>query len=291
MTIRATAHRYGREVHCNRALLAAHAQPGVPLQRTLGRLPQNERRAAIGWMTKSGPFWDDLRRHSDDDWLECGGDVVTDTAVGEAAFRALHNTDCGLISVTPSEWEYSPVEVLWRREGLADRSTNLGNWWDDDELERKLQEAPPPIRSWEELRVLSYTRFRALTFADDCFMPLAGVPFALSAVDRMLALFDILDRFARAFDAAGRRTSEGHAIYRHYFTGGTNALFSDSSDREKRRFRSEMTFHHPYEPGEFLFCTWHGKVRAPMLRMHYWWSGRAGDPVYVVYAGPKITKR
>ena len=35
----------------------------------------------------------------------------------------------------------------------------------------------------------------------------------------------------------------------------------------------------------------HGKVRRGMLRLHYSWSGKAGEPVYVVYVGPKITKR
>ena len=51
-------------------------------------------------MTKSGPFWDDLRNHGADDWLECKGKLVTDTAVGEAAFRTLHDSGCGLVSVT-----------------------------------------------------------------------------------------------------------------------------------------------------------------------------------------------
>ena len=36
------------------------------------------------------------------------------------------------VSVTPSAWEFSPVEVIWRgaAEGLADRTTSLDNWWD-----------------------------------------------------------------------------------------------------------------------------------------------------------------
>ena len=290
MGMRSTARRFGQEVHCHRALLAVQAQPGVPLRQTLGRLSESERRAAIGWMTRSGPFWDDLRSHGADDWLECRGEVVTDTAVGEAAFRTLHNSECGLISMTPSEWEYSPVEVIWRRDGLADRSANLGNWWHAEALERELQTAAPPIRSWDDLRDVSHRRFNALTFADDCFMHLRGIPFGQSAVERILVLFDTLDRLACAFDAAGRRTPEGHEIVRNFFTGD-RALFSDSSDTEKREFRNELTFGHPDEPGEHLFCTWHGKVRAPVLRVHYSWSGNAGAPLYVAYAGPKITKR
>jgi hypothetical protein len=72
---------------------------------------------------------------------------------------------------------------------------------------------------------------------------------------------------------------------------GGNPLFSDSSDTEKLDFRNELTFRHPDQPGRSLFCPWHGKVRHLELRVHYTWSGRAGEPLYVVYVGPKITKR
>ena len=62
--------------------------PGVPMQQAIGSLGvENERCAVMIWLTKAGPFWDDVRRHRGDDWLDCEGEVVTDTAVGEAAFR------------------------------------------------------------------------------------------------------------------------------------------------------------------------------------------------------------
>ena len=291
MALRNTARRFGRELYCHRALLAAQAQPGVSMQQTLGHLSESERRAAIGWMTKSGPFWDDLRNHGADDWLECKGKLVTDTAVGEAAFRTLHGSECGLVSVTPSQWEYTPVKVIWKRDGLGNRSANLGNWWRAATLEHKLQAAPACIASWDDLGNVSHLRFNNLVFADDSFFPLVGTPFAQSAAERMLVLFEILERLSCAFDGAGKRTSEGHRIFRDYFTRQTNPLFSDSSQTEKHRFRDQLTFRHPQKPGDFLFCTWHGKVRAPVLRVHYWWSGQAGDPVYVVYAGPKINRR
>ena len=72
---------------------------------------------------------------------------------------------------------------------------------------------------------------------------------------------------------------------------GEEASFSDSSDSEKRGFRARLTFPHPDKPGESMFCTWHGKVRHMMLRLHFSWPVRADEPVYVVYAGPKLTKR
>ena len=292
MAMRSAAQRLGRDVHCDRALLTASPIPGVAMQQAIGRLAVDKQRAAMVWLTRSGPFWDDLRRHGAGDWLECGGGIVTNSAGGEAAFRTLHGADCGLISVTPSDWDYSPLDVTWRREdeGADDRSTALQNWRSSPTLEAGLRDMAPPIRSWDDLRQAA-ARFESLTCTGDCFDPLSGVPFAKSAAERFLVLLALLDRMARAFDASGARTTEGQQIYQDYFTGGDNALFSDSSDDEKRSFREALTFPHPNESGSSLFCPWHGKVRRMTLRLHCSWPIERGKPVYVVYAGPKLTKR
>ena len=116
MAMRNVARRFGRDVQCHRALVAVEVLLGVRMQQALGRLAESERRAAMGWLARGGPFWDDVRRHDVDDWLDCQGEIVTDTAVGEAAYRMLHGVECGLISFTPSDWDFSPIEVFWRRE-------------------------------------------------------------------------------------------------------------------------------------------------------------------------------
>ena len=184
MAMRAAARRFGREVHCHRMLLAAEAVPGVPMQRALQRLSVNERRSAMRWLTHGGPFWDEdgLRRHGADDYLECRDEVVTDRAVGEAAYRTLHGMECALVSFTPSDWNFSPVEVTWRRddEGLDDRIVTLENWRDAVTLEGRLRDTPLPVRSWDDLRRVSADRFGSLTFARDCFAPLEGAPFVKS---------------------------------------------------------------------------------------------------------------
>ena len=293
MAMRSATRRFGRDVHCHRALLTASPIPGVAMQEAIGRLAAvSERRAAMSWLTRFGPFWDDLRRHGGGDWLECGDKLVTDSAVGEAAFRTLHGSDCGLISFTPSDWDYSPVDVTWRREdeGADNRNTALPNWRSARALENRLPDMAPPIRSWGDLRAAATVRFESLTCAPDCFDPLSAIPFARSVAERFLALLGILDRLARAFDATGARSAEGQRIYQDYFTGD-DALFSDSSDQEKSRFREALTFPRPGGRGSSLFCPWHGKVRHMTLRLHFSWPVRAGRPVYVVYAGPKPTKR
>lgn len=268
------------------------------MQQAIGRLVgESQRRSIMSWLTRNGPFWDDFRQHGPDDWLECrnegefNGEIVTETAVGEAAYRKLHGTASGLIGATPSNWEFSPVAVAWmfgKAEQEA-RTAKIENWLNEGDLSVKLQALAPPIRSWNRLREAALHRFGRLRFSIDSFEPLTGVPFAMSSADRILVLLDILDRLAQAFDSSGKRTAEGHRIHRDYFQGDT-ALFSDSSSSEKNKFRNEMTFSHPENPANELFCTWHGKERRSNLRMHYWWSGVASDPVYVVYIGPKIAK-
>ena len=292
MAMRHLAQRFGWKVYCHRALLIAKPMTNTTMQEALGQLTNDERRAVMGWLTRHGPFWDDLRQHSANEYLECGGEVVTDSAVGEAAFRTFHDVECCLISITPSNWDYSPVEVIWRREGegLENRRTNVNNWRDVDTLEENLRLATPPIESWDDLREASIRQFMDLTFAEDCFEPLRGLPFADSVAKRVLVLFGILSRLAREFDTNGVRTLEGQRIYQDYFTGG-NAWFSDSSDTEKSEFYNELTFPHPNDSGKFLFCPWHGKIRHMTLRLHFSWPIEPGSPVYIVYVGPKITKK
>lgn len=295
MAMREVAGRFSREVYCHRALLTIEAMPGVMMQQALQRFPTDERRSAMLWLTRSGPFWDDLRRHGADEWLECGGDiVVTDSAVGEAAYRTFHAVECGLISAVPSDWDYSPVDVVWRRgnEAVGNRHIHLDNFRDSRSLDNFLRTAAPPIRSWDDLQKASKKRFAKLIFAGNCFDHLSGFPFVQHAADRIVVLLDILDQFARAFDAVGVRTSKGQQIYLDYFSGN-NAPFSDSSDTEKRHFRDELTFPHPSDSQESLFCPWHGKVNYPSfpLRIHFSWPIRSSEQVYIVYTGPKITRQ
>lgn len=287
MAMRKSARRFRREIYCHRALSMTEPLPGVPMQKALGRLLESEQRATMSWLARASTC-----RHSSDEWLECQGEMVTDTAVGEAAYRKLQSVGCGLVSVTPSDWNHSPIEVTWRREAerLEDRNMEVENWWDIAVLENKLKIVPLPLRTWDDLQTVLINRYPRLTFANDCFEPLSGIPFAKSSMERILKLFDILDQLASGFDAAGNRTPEGHRIYKDFFTG-KNALFSDSTDSEKSDFRNDLTFKHPSDTKKSLFCPWHGKERHGVLRLHFSWPIRFGKPVYIVYIGPKITKQ
>ena len=293
MEIRKVAEQFDHKFYFNRLIVTTEPIPNLTMQQAISRFNKNEQRAAMGQLTRSGPFWDDLRRHREDDWMECeNGEIVTDFAVGEAAFRTLHGVCTNLVSLKPSNWDYSPIRVIWKYDldGVQDQNINVENWRDAIDLENSLRSAPSSVLSWFDLQNVSKNRYERLVLADNCFEFLEGVPFSKSSADRIIFLLGILNCLVGTFDDAGIRTSEGNQIYQDYFTGD-NALFSDSSDTEKHNFKERLTFPHPDNPKDPLFCPWHGKERQNMLRLHFSWPIRADKPVYVVYVGPKITKK
>lgn len=260
------------------------------MPQAIQRLGQAEKSALMQWLTRHGPFWEDERVHGPDDYLECNDQVVTDTAIGEVAFRCFQGTDYRLVSLIPSSWEHTPLAVRWLLAGGDDRVINVANHVMLEDLEVALRSAPDPIASWDQLALVSQARFLNLNFSASAFDPLRGLPLVPGAVQRIIERLDVLERLKCCFDQYGERTPEGHRLYQEHFTGD-KAWFSDSSDIEKNNFRSEMTFKHPEIEGVTLFCTMHGKVKTPQIRIHFSWPMRADIPLYVVYVGPKITKR
>lgn len=281
MEVRETVKSYGRKLYCSRDFWNAKPLPGMTMHEVLQGFADVGQ--AMRWLVEDGPFWDEDREHGREEWLECRDEVVTDSAVGEAAFRVLRGAPCGLVSLTPSDWDLSPVDVIWKQNRLNDRVQSLENWRDADTLEDVLCAAEQPFESWNDLKnALTAEQFANLIFADDCFKPLARPPFCKSSAKHLYFLLGILDERAGASNAAAFQC----------FFQGENALFSDSSDREKGVFKEKLTFPHP-KTKEPLLCSRHGKTNHPQfpLRLHYHWSGKAGEPVYVVYVGPKITRR
>lgn len=295
MEIRRIARRFGRELHCHRNLAQAQVMPTIKMQQAVQMLSVEKRRALMQWLTQYGPFWEDMCNHGPDDWLECSGNIVTDTAIGEAAWCCLHGIERGLISLVPSNWQFSPVQVDWKLETIVSKTVDVMNYWNPLEIEAFLQSVPVPLSSWEQLETLVKNRCDQLVFAIDAFVSLNGCPFVLSAAQRLRFILETLNRFKSCFDTNGQRTVEGNKIYQDFFTGkkeqgGRGSLFSDSSDEEKNKFKSELQFKHPANANTNLFCPWHGKVQTPPLRVHFSWPVRADKPLYVVYVGPKITK-
>lgn len=295
MMIREIASRFGCDVHCHRDMANALVMPDITMPQAIQKLTFNEQRSLRSWFSRTGPFWEDARTHSPDDYLEFNGNVVTNTAVGEAAWCRLNGIDRDLISLDPSNWLISPLSVEGQTVNNILRTVDVVNHWDSVALETVLKTKPVPLSTWSHLAKVTVARCPLLSFAGDAFSPLDGHPFTSSAAQRLLSILGTLNRFKSCFDANGQRTTEGHEIYQDYFTGvkaggGHGATFSDSSDSEKVDFLKKLTFKHPRDASKSLFCTWHGKVQTPQLRVHFSWPVRADEPLYVVYIGPKLTK-
>lgn len=290
MRIRQIARRHMRALYCHRGLANAQATPHESIQTAVRKLPRNEQSVLLAWLNQHGPFWDDERRHDRDDWYECRGEIVTDTAVGEAAHCRLHGVDRGLVSFQPSSFLHDPLSVHRVISDINRTPVDIRNFWDPVAVEKCFVSAPPALNSWASLGDCCVTRFEHLRFAHDAFEPLRGQPFKQSVAEGILARLDVLHRLRTSFAPDGSLTTEGHEIYQTYFTGN-KAWYSDSSDGDKNDFKKDLTFNHPVAPGQTLFCTWHGKVKSPQYRIHISWPVTAAAPVYVVYMGPKITKK
>jgi hypothetical protein len=288
VAMRMLAQRFGRALHCHRNMTNARVTRDLSLFQAIQRLRVDEKRALMLWLTQYGPFWEDTRVHGSDEYLECKGNVVTDTAIGEAAYCSLNGMEHRVLSLTPSAWEESPIPVEW--VGESRELVDVINHWNHGALESALQTAPTPVTSWKQLAGVAGERCPNLTFSTESFEPLEGHPFAVGAAQRLLILLETLQRFRTCVDEKHGRTAEGQRLYQEHFTGD-KAWFSDSSETEKNTFRTRLTFRRPNTEGESIFCPWHGKVKTPQLRIHFSWPVPAGAAFYVVYVGPKITTR
>ena len=289
MTIRETARLFGRDLQCHRNVVNAQVTNDLTMPQAVQSLSSNRRQAFMQWLTRQGPFWEDVREHSDEELLEYNGDLVTDTAIGEAAYCLIHGVGRSLVSLKPSSWLNSPLVVNWHDKERI-RTVEVLNYWDTEEVESALESTPVQLGSWKDLEDIARIRCPGLMFARDSFDPLKGFPFGKGAAEHLLVRFVILQALKKSFNERGERTPEGHALYQKHFTGD-NAWFSDSSDTEKAKYELGLTFAHPTKAEGWLFCTWHAKVKTSQLRVHFSWPMRAGEPLYIVYVGPKITKR
>ncbi len=289
MTIRSTARRFGIQLQCHRNIGNAKVTPELTMPEVAHSLGKDKCRVLMQWLTQRGPFWEDAREHSCNDWLECNGEIVTDYAIGEAAYCLFQGIECSLVSMDPSRWLTSSLTVVWR-ENDRSCSITIPNYWDADTVKTVIEDRPVTLESWKGLESTAQSRCPDLTFSKDSFKPLDGLPFSRGTAEGLLFRLAVLNNLKNCFDEQGMFTPEGHQLYQKHFTGD-KAWFSDSSDTEKVKFKADLTFRHPTNDGEFLLCTWHGKVKTPQLRVHFSWPIQANEPLYVVYVGPKITKR
>ena len=294
MQMRRIAHGKQRDIHCHSGFMAARPVQNMSVPKIINKhLPKDARSDVMRWLSR-GPFWDsaESQQHDAKGCFDFNGASVSGHAPAEAALRKHQGGDCGLISMKPSDWNQSPLKINWRKrgEGLPDVSIMLENWWKADALKTALSRMEPSPKLWREVESAAKERFDRLVFANHCFERLYPVPFASSAAENIMLRLKALDKIAKERDNSGRRTNEGHQIYRERFMG-SKAWFSDSSDTEKNMFRKELTFSNP--DNQPVLCSWHGKINHPHtpLRLHFEWPIRHDGTIFIAYIGPKITKK
>ncbi|MDR9865164.1 hypothetical protein [Pseudomonas baetica] len=289
MEMRSTARKYDREIYCHRQLMHAMITNQLSLPQIIGSIDRNKASALKGWIGRTGPYWNEPRQHSSDEYFECREEVVTDTAIGECAYRQFLKCETQLTSISPSNWCNSPVQVIWHGDDQQNQIRNLVNHYTIETLETELKNFDSPIRSWDQMARACGLKFEALNFSEDTFSPLSGTPFVYAAAQSIMDLLSVLNEFKETHISDGGRSKKGDEMYQQYFTG-TRAWYSDSSDREKIDFKNAMSFSHPVPGNEKIFAPYHGKVQTPQMRIHFSWPVTAANPLYVLYIGDKITK-
>lgn len=295
MAIRQAIRRTGRELFCHRGLKDAQVTADLTMPQAVQGMPTEKKRAWLQWMTKAGPHWEDDRQHSSNDWLDENGDpIFTDRAIGEAAYCKLHGKYREVVSVDPSDWLRTPINVTWRKTEDSTVDIDVQNHWSLNTVATSLGSLPTPFDSWGSLEEHIRHACEMLVLADDAFKPLEGYPYVKSVAEWICSLLDVLNKLNSAFDEDGKRTAEFDLLYETYFTGDA-PYFTDESTTNKRDYKSQLTFPHPRAPGDTLFCSWHGKVNSPRnfppIRIHFTWPPAANADLYVVHVGPKITTR
>ena len=296
MGIRQHIRKHGYTLFCHRDIASARVTPDLVMQQAVNCLSMDEKRAWMQWLTRLGPHWEDNRLYDEDGWLEVAGECVSKSAVGEAAVCCLRGLPRELVSFDPSTWLRSPINVKWVHADESSDDITVENHWNLDSVKRTLAVNPKPVASWKDVEVRSVERCSRLSFSKDAFNALDGQPFAVGAAKRIRELLNVLNKMKGCFNDDGTRNTEGHRLYQEFFTGkkgkgGKGSLFKDSSDSEKRDFVNKLTFVHPDNKNETLFCPWHGAVQTPQYRIHFSWPITDKNPLYIVYIGPKLTKK
>jgi hypothetical protein len=245
----------------------------------------------LRWLDRNGPFWDEDRTENPDDLFFYQTYDVTHEGLGEAARRLVAGLPSGSFSFwheTDTTFAYSPLRIV---HGLLEQpygKYNVENVW-------RVEDFPTPeverATSWTHLIQWANSTLTGLRFSPGVIDRLLSVPFSASAAERIGYLLGILQRLYLETTVDGAWTPGGMNIYQQHFVGD-KAVFSDSSDNEKRDFRTEMTFPDPSDPARPMFCPWHGKVKCGgQYRIHFEYRRPKGQREFKIgYIGPKITK-
>jgi hypothetical protein len=281
-------------LYCSRALHLRPVTRSANFQHAVNSLAdRNLKQLVLSWITRQGPFWEDDRQSTPEDYFEYQGEDVTDQGLGEAARRQLAGTESWSFSFTGSRFGFtaSPLQI---QHGIVEDPqgfVEIGNIWKVSDLEQAAQSALPEPGNWKEAIETARQQFDGLVFASAIETVLQPEPFSRYVVVRIFELLDVLNQLAIESDEHGKFSAKADELYQNHFTG-EKGWFTDESETNKNKFRQQLTFPDPTDPNNYLFSPWHGKIKSPQFRIHFEWLRPSGQrKIKVLYIGSKITKR
>ena len=294
-TMRGLCRRYGANLYCSRvALFNCPGALGLSVRNAvLQYATAQEKSMLLAWLDKTGPFWEDARLHDAEGiYLFRQGQaegLATDTGIAECTAYCLAGNEGATASVTPSDFEYTPILTEYEPQNGGRIPCEIDNHWRCPSLETALSRTVR-VDSWGDLARNARAMFANLRFSGTAFDPITRQPFSRQIADRIVELLRILDRLSVAVQPDGSLNDAGQILRNTYLTGH-RPLFTDSSDDEKIAFKHDLTFDHPLT-GESVMFPWHGKVRNDVhYRIHFEWPKvDPTRPLPVVHVGPKLTK-
>jgi len=247
---------------------------------------ENKRRVLV-WLDKDGPFWDDPPIHSADEYFECEGDLVTETALAEACHLIALSTAASVVSLTPSKFTKTTIEIFWRGRAGGDRSWQISNFISVAPLVEHLRHIEHPPTTWQQVLDWTKSNCPSLLLSSDILTQLPTT-FYPNVAQRAQVLFKTLHEINSALQHGNAARFDE---LRRLWMEGDYARMTDSSRSEKQEFAAHLNFTHPITK-KLVACTWHAKIKTPQFRIHFAWPKQnPKDALFIAYFGQKITKR
>ncbi len=251
--------------------------------------PRNIRAPVMSWISKRGPFWCDVRRHTEDDYFEYEKIDVTNKGLGECARKYFLSEHCGSFSFS-GPFNISPLAVT---HGLPEEPIgiyDIENVWALESALLSLRHFTPKPKSWSDALLSLSSIYTNIIFSPKLIEQISVMPFSFAVYDRMNELCRTLSDYLNSRTDEGKSTPRTDEIYNDHFRG-RKAWFSDETDADKRDFEHELKFLDSRD-NKVKNYSFHGKIKTPQVRIYFEWPIlESQKDIQIVYFGPKITKK
>lgn len=277
------------QLFCSRTLHTRLVTPNLSFREAVKSAPKNVVQLVLAWLTKNGPFWEDLRTSNEDDYFEYEGEDVTDLGLGEAARRKILGLDANCFSFANGGFDHSPIKI---QHGLSESPFGhipVPNIWDISTLHQRVLSSAPTPTNWIQMLELAQSRFDKLFLHSNIIDALKKETFSHYVVERIFVLLGVLQEFMDCRHDDGSYSDRNHELIAQHFSG-KKAWFTDESETNIQNFSADMSFPDPENEGKKVLCSWHGKIKTPQYRIHFEWPVDQREKLRIFYIGPKITK-